>query len=65
MKSDENMGGENYSYFEYLTTKVEVLMEELQLIQKILQQNNLKFKSEKVTDTDIENETFERLKKQY
>ena len=65
MKADENMEGENYSYFEYLTTKVEVLMEELQLIQKILQQNNLKFKSEKVTDTDIENETFERLKKQY
>lgn len=67
IKADDEMDSVDakHSYFEYLMTKVELLTNEVGLMQQILKQNELVLKSEKSASTDIEDETWNTLKKRY
>jgi len=47
--------------FEYLAKKVAVLQEQVELMQKILEQNNLSFKIEARANINIENKTWQLL----
>lgn len=47
--------------FEYLAKKVAVLQEQVELMQRILEQNNLSFKIEARANTNIEDKTWELL----
>ena len=61
IKADEQALYANVSNFEYLVSKVAVLQEEIELIQRILNQNNLKYTIEAHANTDIEDKTFSML----
>ncbi len=54
----------DYTNFEFLQEKVDVLTDELILISKILKQNNLVYKQESSPETDdcnLEDNVFKRL----
>ena len=55
---------QKFTNFELLQKKVEVLIEELMLVTKILEQNDLKYKEETFAETDecnLDDEVFNRL----
>ena len=61
LKADGIKPDSEFTEFEYVNSKVNVLQKELKLIQKILKQNNLVYKVEEIADTDLENETWNSL----
>lgn len=61
IKSDAMLYDTKYSNFEYIVKKVETLQEEVELMQKILTQNNLKLKMEVSAGNDIETKTWQKL----
>lgn len=51
----------NISNFQYLVNKVEVLQEEIELLQKILQQHNMRLKIEINSVSDINEKVFKKI----
>ena len=61
IKADDKIEETDYTEFEYLKAKVDVLQEEIRIIQDILKQNNLVHLIEETADTDLEDATWKKL----
>lgn len=62
LKADDSVLDEtDVTNFEYLTKKVAVLQEQVELMQRILEQNNLTFKIEARANANIEDKTWQLL----
>jgi hypothetical protein len=61
MRADDLIPNTNVSNFEYVFRKVVALQEEIELMQRILEQNNLKYTLEARANNDIEAKTWKLL----
>lgn len=61
MKADDKIPQTEFSNFEYVHRKIIALQEEIELIQRILEQNNLKYTLEARANSDIEAKTWKLL----
>ena len=61
LKADDKLGVSDFTNFEFLCAKVKTLKKEIELMQNILNQNNLKFTEEQSAITNLDDETWQIL----